>query len=279
MTEVILIAAAFFSSIVSGMIGMAGGMLLLVIMSTFFTPATLIPLHGAVQLASNGSRSFYLRQHLNWSIIGIFAIGTFLGAAAGSQMIVDIPEPQYRMALGVFILLLTWMPKFNVEKKIKGKFFWLGSATGFISLFAGATGPFLAPFFLRENLNKEQLVGTKAACQILTHTAKMIVFAAIGFSFGPYWQLLLGMIIAVFAGNYIGKMLLGKLKQDQFVWIFKFVISALAIRLLWLGVSAVAAPDYTSVQPHKNSVQHSKPINVIDKLPDDSGKHKTPYSK
>ena len=237
MTTTLLIGAAFFSSIVSGMLGMAGGMLLLVIMSTFFTPGTLIPLHGAVQLASNSTRALLFRQVLNWKIISAFFVGAIFGSGLGSQMIVEIPEAEYRVTLGFFILILTWMPKLKSVPRVRGKFAWLGASTGFLSLFAGATGPFLAPFFIREGLNKEELVGTKAACQMCTHFTKMLVFSFIGFNFAPYLALLAGMIVAVFAGNYVGKLLLGKLNQDQFTIIFKLVISALAFRLIWLGLT------------------------------------------
>ena len=216
---------------------MAGGMLLLVIMSTFFAPATLIPLHGAVQLASNGTRALLFHQVLNWKIISAFFIGATFGSGIGSQVVVDIPEAEYRIGLGIFIVLLTWMPKFKSAPQVKAKFALLGVATGFISLFAGATGPLLAPFFIRENLSKEELVGTKAACQMFTHFIKMLVFGFIGFNFAPYLGLLAGMIAAVFLGTYIGKLLLGSLNQRQFSILFKVVITALAFRLVWLGLT------------------------------------------
>lgn len=236
MTEIFLIATAFGTAVISGTIGMAGGMLLLVAMSTVFPPATLIPLHGTVQFFSNASRTFFFRKILNWHIVGAFFFGGIFGSGLGSQLVVEIPEDTYRICLGLFILIFTWMPKLKLAKPPPGRFVVLGFAMSFLSLFAGATGPLMAPFFLREGLGKETLVGTKATCQLATHMTKMVVFAGIGFSFSPYIPLLSGMIIAVLIGNYIGKLLLGKVSQSQFVWIFKGVISLLALRLLWQGL-------------------------------------------
>jgi len=49
----LILTAAFFSSIVSGLTGMSEGFILLAILTTRFPPSILIPLHGSLQLISN----------------------------------------------------------------------------------------------------------------------------------------------------------------------------------------------------------------------------------
>ena len=66
---IILISAAFLTATLSGFLGMGGGILPLTIMATYFPPAILIPLHGSVQLVSNGVRMVINWRHITWSIL------------------------------------------------------------------------------------------------------------------------------------------------------------------------------------------------------------------
>ena len=53
----ILCLAALATSMLSAVVGMAGGITLLSVMLLFMEPLVAIPLHGVVQLVSNGSRT------------------------------------------------------------------------------------------------------------------------------------------------------------------------------------------------------------------------------
>ena len=53
----VLTATAIATAILSAIVGMAGGIVLLTVMLLFFEPIVAIPLHGLVQLVSNGSRN------------------------------------------------------------------------------------------------------------------------------------------------------------------------------------------------------------------------------
>ena len=68
-TLLVLVAAAFATSILSAIIGMAGGIVLLSVMLLFMEPLEAIPLHGAVQLVSNGSRTWIQRTHVERGIV------------------------------------------------------------------------------------------------------------------------------------------------------------------------------------------------------------------
>ena len=60
----IIVATVFVTSLISGVIGMAGGMILMaVLVSLLSVPAAMV-VHGAVQATANGSRAYFLRQHI-----------------------------------------------------------------------------------------------------------------------------------------------------------------------------------------------------------------------
>ena len=212
---------------------MLGGLLLLTFMSEFFAPALLIPLHGFVQLGSNSYRTAINFPSMNRKIVLLFASGVGFGAAIGSQFIVNLPEFWYRIILAGFILLMTWLPKPNAMPQFKFKWPVLGACISFLSLFIGATGPVLAPFFIREKLDKVGIVATKAGCQSFIHTAKVITFITLGFSPLPYKEMLLAMLVATFVGNSIGKKILLKIPENAFRLSFKIVITFLCFRMLW----------------------------------------------
>lgn len=237
--EWFLVGVAFITSTIAGTLGMLGGITLLSVMTPFYPPAILIPLHGVVQLGSNLSRVAVNWEYLWFKKVGVpFLFGAILGAGVGARYVVALPEDVFRLLLGIFILVLTWIPKPTDQLQIKSttKFFFLGGFGTFISLFVGATGPFLAPFFLHEKMTKHEIVANKALVQTMVHTLKVITFFALGFAFSEYSVFLTAMLISTVLGSVVGKKLLGKLPERFFKLIFRVIITLLAGRMIVLGI-------------------------------------------
>lgn len=238
--SVVLTISAFFTSILSGMLGMGGGILLLTIMMSYYPPTVLIPIHGVIQWVSNASRIAINLEHVVMSIFIPAFLGSVLGGAIASQVVWSVPESLFRWIIGVFILLITWVPFKGVLAKIRvhrtRKFFSLGAIVTFISLFVGATGPLLAPFFLQEDINRKQIVATKASVQFNVHTMKILVFFFSGFLFSQYISIIISMSVAAFLGTYVGKKLLGFVNEKAFRVIFKTLITLLALRVLYKNI-------------------------------------------
>ena len=97
----------------------------------------------------------------------------------------------------------------------------------------GAIGPMIDPFFLGLGLSRQALVGTKAACQAIGHAVKVGLFGVAGFAFAEHAPLLaLGSVCAV-AGTWVGSRLLDKLSEESFLWLYRSVLTGLALRLVW----------------------------------------------
>ena len=220
------------SSIISGMTGLGGGILLLAFMTPIFPPVILIPLHGIIQLFSNTSRVILSYRKVNYKIFLLFAIGAGIGSLVGIPVTITIPATISTIVLALAILFFTWLPKIIKVLEFKGKFLVVGALASFLSLFVGATGPLTAPFFLNSELDKDSFVPTKAACQIPIHLFKVIVYLFSGFVLSQWAKEILIAIPMVFAGNYIGKLLVGKFKDSIYRNIIKVVITILVIRML-----------------------------------------------
>ncbi len=239
-TVLVLIVAALVTSTISGILGMAGGVTLLAIMTALLPARLVVPLHGVVQLASNFTRTYAFRKHVRWSIFFMFAIPAVAGVAIATPLWAGLKLTWFRAWIGAFILaFLVWRRFFP---RLRNLPLWtygvLGLAAGFIGIFVGATGPLLAPFFLRDDFDNENVIATKAVCQTWIHVLKIPAFLSLDFDYAPHAALLGGLTLAVIVGTYTGKYLLSRISKERFVVMFQVVLAALAVYLIIANFSA-----------------------------------------
>lgn len=237
-TVAILVATSLAASIVSGIIGMGGGILLLAVMASLLEPVVVVPLHGVVQLVSNGTRTFRLMRHIDWRIFALYVPGLALGAWIGIGFYDGAQAAWFRPAVGGFVLA------FLVWERIKPKrlvlpmwvFVPAGVGGGILTVMVGATGPYLAAFLLRDDLERRKIVGTKAAVQSVGHFAKIPAFLSIGFDYGSHLHLLLPLVGSVVLGTLIGTSVLSRMNERIFQIVFRVVLALLGLRLLAGGL-------------------------------------------
>ena len=222
----------------SAIVGMAGGITLLAVMLLFLPPLVVIPLHGMIQLASNGSRAWIQRRHVETSILWRFALLLLPAGALAIGVARQVPEDPLRVAIGVFVLLATWRPSWLLlgaspeRLDPHRRFIGLGAVAGAANVTIGATGPLIAPFFLELGLSRQALVGTKAACQMTGHLSKIALFGALGFAFGEHLTFLAGAVAAVVAGTWVGSRILERVSEPAFVVLYRSVLTLVALRLV-----------------------------------------------
>lgn len=235
MTEVTLGLIAVFTSIISAVAGMAGGTVLLAAMTFVLTWEAIVPVHGLVQLASNGSRSFFLAKKINKKIFMYYALGAPIGAFIAYFLIKQLTnEALPQLLIVALIAYVLFKPKKMPDLKIPVPgFFILGMTAGFLGLLIGAVGPLLGPFFLRKDLEKEQIVATMATCQVVTHAIKVPVFLMLGFDYSGYILLIVTMTLAAVLGSKLGLLLLGKMNEKVFRWIYQIALAGAAIRIVY----------------------------------------------
>jgi len=230
-----LTIATLFTTILSGMIGMGGGVVLLAFMTVFIPLQLIIPIHGVVQLVSNVSRASLLPSFIHRKLVLWFALGLPLGAYPAMMVLksVESEKPFLVLIVGL-ILYAIFKPKSLPELKLPlWGFVGVGAAVGFLSPLVGATGPFLAPFFLRKDFEKETIVATKAAVQVLGHVLKIPVFLHLGFDYAAYALPIVTMSLVALVGSKIGIELLKRMSMDLFRWLFKGALFLAALRLMY----------------------------------------------
>lgn len=234
MQELILLGVfSTLTSLLTAVAGLGGGMLLLALMAQLFAPAILIPLHGVAQFFSNANRGYIHRARLEWKYLKPFAFGSLIGAFAFVPLVVFVNPKVGALAVGVFILVVTWLPKWlNVSRlhpMLSG-----GIVSGLGVLF-GATGPLAMSAHPKENWSKEQIVGNHGAAMAFQHGVKVIAYLVAGVALHDYLPHILMLFFGAWLGTFIGTRLLKKLTDDRFKTVLKWVLTALAIRLILLN--------------------------------------------
>lgn len=69
MSYLLLLLATLATSLISGVLSMAGGMILMGVFSLLLSVPAAMVLHGIAQSFSNGSRVWLYRRHIKWRML------------------------------------------------------------------------------------------------------------------------------------------------------------------------------------------------------------------
>ena len=176
----VVLATMVATAFLSGIFGMAGGLILIGVLLVIMPVPEAMMLHGVTQMASNGWRGLLWVKHVRWS-----AIGAYLAGCAAALLLWSLWR--YVPSKAVALLLLGGAPflvrlvparfKPDPESIVQGSIYGVICMT--LLLLTGVSGPLLDSFFLGGKLDRREIVATKAVCQIFGHAAKLIYFGAV----------------------------------------------------------------------------------------------------
>ncbi|MEL6892855.1 MAG: sulfite exporter TauE/SafE family protein [Actinomycetota bacterium] len=236
MFVVIVGVTALLTSILSAVAGLGGGVILLIAIAQFVAPTTAIPIQGAIQLASNSSRAWFLRDDVAWPPVGWSSLLLLPASLLGVAVATSLPEDAIRVVLAAFVLVLAWRP--TILRWRGGRslpppaLVGVGGLSGFVNTTVGASGPVTSPFFRAVTATHVAFVATAAVTQVLAHTAKLIAFTAEGWRIGDHLGVIAIGVAGVVVGSRIGTHLVGRMPERTLATLFQVVLTALALRLL-----------------------------------------------
>lgn len=237
---VALCLLSFLTSAVSAAFGLGGGAALVAVMASVMPPISIIPVHAVVQVGSNFFRAAIMWRNILFTWMPPFVIGTFIGAAVGGQIVFALPKPLLQAIIGVFVLYAVWGPKVRAMEPSRLTFGCVGAAASFATMFAGATGPLIAPFIKASTSDRMMTVATHAAFMSWQHGVKILTFGFLGFAFGPYIPLTGLMILFGIFGTLSGKFILDWMPEKVFRNGFNLMLTILALRLLYEAGTEIA---------------------------------------
>lgn len=236
----LLIGVAALTSAMTAAFGIGGGLVLLVVMIPLVPIQALIPVHGVVQLGSNTGRAIIQARFVRYDVLTWFILGAIGGGIIGSYIVVEVPTVVLKLSIGAFVLWSIWgkMPAIGTGNRILIAIG--GAICTLLSLFVGATGPFVMALYAHTKFTKEELVATFAGSMLTQHVLKIIVFGALGFAFAEWLPLAVAMIAAGFIGTVLGTRVLRRLPERVFRVTLKVLMTAMGLELVITSIGALA---------------------------------------
>ena len=233
-----ILLTAFATSVLSGVFGMAGGLVLMGALALVLPVQAAFVAHGLIQIVANGGRAVLNRRHVRWPIVAAYALAAAAAAAAVALVDYAPSKPLLYLLLGL-VPALAWVPKERLHLDAARPAHALASGflvTG-LNLLAGVAGPLLDVFFVRTALTRHQIVATKAATQVFSHLAKVLVYGAPLLAAGaddalPLWVLLAAAPLSI-AGTVVGGRILDRLTDKSFLSWTRWIVTAIGAAYLF----------------------------------------------
>ena len=237
-SALVILVTVLVSAFISGIFGMAGGLILMGVLAAMLPVATAMIVHGAVQMVSNGYRAFLWRKYINWSVFGRYAIG----AAAGFVALLAIAWRPEARAVYLFLgltALLVWLPASWIRLDIlkRGQAELAGFGVQALNTLGGVAGPLLDIFFVTTDMDRRAIVATKSVTQVLAHLVKIVfwgvpvIAAAGGGAFPPVWLFVLAVPLSML-GTTLGGKLLERMSDVDFKRAMKWLVTAIGAVML-----------------------------------------------
>ena len=218
------------TSFLSGIFGMAGGMILIGILLVLLPVPEAMMLHGVTQWRRTAGA-------------GCCGGGTCAGprsaptcSAASSRCWLwsftrYVPStPVALLLLGLTPFLVRLAPKDyrpNPESLLQGSLYGIACMT--LILLTGVAGPLIDQFFLGGKFDRREIIATKAMCQIFGHGAKLIYFGSLidqAASVDPIVAVLA--IVSSMIGTTLAKRVLEAMSDQQYRRWANGIITAIA---------------------------------------------------
>lgn len=235
----LILAVVLATATLSGVFGMAGGLILMGVLTALLPVPAALAIHGLVQMASNASRIVLHLRHIVWKVVGFYAIGAVATMAAFTVVSYIPSKAVVYLALGLLPILI-WVPErySPLDAARPSHAVLAGVLSTAMALTSGISGPLADLFLVRSALTRHQVLSTKAALQMFSHLSKVLFYGgaillAGGDGFAPPW-LLVGACALAVLGVTLGARVLDRLTDQGFRawrrWIFTGVAAVYLVQ-------------------------------------------------
>lgn len=239
--SILIVIAAFLTSILSGIFGMAGGLVFMGVLAWLLPVTAALALHGTIQFASNFWRALVHRQHIVWPVLLWFGAGA--AVSVGFFSLVLFAPTKFYVFLGLGLMpVLVWLPERWLPLDAANRWHALGGgfvSTG-IALVSGVSGPVTDMLFINTRLGRHQIVATKAVMQAMGHASKIFVYGGVLLSASTRAAIPLGAtaiaILASMAGISLGGVILDRISDAHFRTSRRWLVTLIGMTFLFQAI-------------------------------------------
>jgi uncharacterized membrane protein YfcA len=234
-TLIIIVAGSFLAALSNAAFSAGGAMIVLAVTSTVLPVSAIVPIHSTLLIGSTATRAILFGREIDWRIARPFLLGSVVAVAIGSRLYVELPETIIASAISIVMLIAIWLPGISWRPTLRHPW----TLIGFIhSLFSTlfAYGALLHAVILHAGLKRRAIVGTMAACLTGLQVLKIAGYALNGFDYGPYLRIIAFSIAAALLGTGVGKMVVDRISEELFRFLFRALVTVTALRLLYVGL-------------------------------------------
>ena len=230
-----LLAAAFPTAVVGGVVGFGTGLMLLPVVVWAVGVRPSVPILTLALLIGNCSRAWWSRHELDWRVIGAYLAGAVPLAVLGSILYAGADTKWVSRLMGGVMLASVPLRRGLEGGRLRVRlahFPLLGAASGLLSALAAAVGPLNTPFFLAYGLRRGGFVGTEAVCAAVVHLTKTAVYGRYALLSRETGILGLALGGVMFVGAYFGRRILDRMSERAFVGVIEALLVVLGVLFL-----------------------------------------------
>lgn len=232
----VIVAGSFLAAVSNAAFSSGGAMIILAITSTVLPVSAVVPIHSTLLIGSTASRALLFRQYIEWRIAGPFLVGSAIAVLVASRLFFALPETAIAIAIAIVMLIAIWLPGVRWRPKIRHPWAVVGFVHSFLStLFA--YGALLHAVILHTGLARRQIVGTMAAALTGMSLFKIVGYSFNGFDYRPYVATIAISLLAAIVGTWVGKLIIDRISEATFRFVFRALVTVTAIRLLYVSIA------------------------------------------
>jgi len=240
----LLSVAAFLAAVLHGATGIAGGIVISIVLSHAVGIKAAIPITTCALIFSHASRMFLYLRNTDWKSVKIVLTFSAPSIFIGATVFAYLSPVTIAVMMALFLTMSFPVKAYAKRRRLKTSNSVLAGASVLWGILAGnVVGPgfVLAPFLLGRGMDRLTFVGSLATVVLCMNLIKLVVFGSGGLMTTELFVLGAVLGLATIPGNWLGKKLLERINNQHHqvivdmmtvLMIFNFVYLATASGLL-----------------------------------------------
>ncbi|MEZ4817998.1 MAG: sulfite exporter TauE/SafE family protein [Flavobacteriaceae bacterium] len=233
----VLGASTFTLSTISGG---GGAMMQIPILNFLIGTSQTAPVINLGAFISRPARIALFWKHIHWKVFWYYVPSAMVGAVLAAWFFSEVKIYWIQIIVALFLISTFFQYRFGKKDHSFPVKLWyfipLGFIISIIGTFTGGMGPVLNPFLMNIDIDKEELVATKAAQSFFLGISQVSGYTFFGLLSKELWMYGIALGLGASLGNYFGKRILKKMSKRSFK---RWVISMMVVSGLVMLIKAI----------------------------------------